>query len=82
MHMPKTVTLRLSDETYKKLSMAAVEDSRSIANLIETLALRKLNEDMFVDKFEMEEITSNPSLLKKLEKGRKDARLKKGILIG
>ena len=61
--MPKTVTLRLSDETYKKLRMAAVEDSRSIANLIETLALRKLNEDMFVDKFEMEEITSNQSLL-------------------
>ena len=80
--MPKTVTLRLSDETYKKLRMAAVEDSRSIANLIETLALRKLNEDMFVDKFEMEEITSNQSLLTKLEKGHKDARLKKGLLIG
>ena len=43
--MPKTITLRLSDETYEKFNRAAIEDKRSIANLIESLALKKLDED-------------------------------------
>ncbi len=80
--MPKTITLRLSDETYRKFNSAAVKDNRSISNLIETLALKKLNEEMFTDKFETEEIFANTNLLKKLERGHSHARLKKGKLIG
>lgn len=80
--MPKTITLRLSDETYRKFNSAAVKDNRSISNLIETLALKKLNEEMFTDKFETEEIFANTDLLKKLERGHSHARLKKGKLIG
>ena len=80
--MPKTITLRLSDETYRKFNSAAAKDNRSISNLIETLALKKLNEDMFTDKFETEEIFANTNLLKKLERGHSHARLKKGKLIG
>lgn len=80
--MPKTITLRLSDETYSKFNSAAVKDNRSISNLIETLALKKLNEEMFTDKFETEEIFANTNLLKKLERGHSHARLKKGKLIG
>lgn len=80
--MPKTITLRLSDETYRKFNSAAVKDNRSISNLIETLALKKLNEEMFTDKFETEEIFANTTLLKKLERGHSHARLKKGKLIG
>lgn len=80
--MPKTVTLRLSDNTYEKFSQAAIEDRRSIANVIETLALRKLEEEMVADEFEMEEILSNTRLLKKLEKGHSNARLKKGRMVG
>lgn len=80
--MPKTITLRLSDETYRKFNAAAVKDNRSISNLIETLALKKLNEEMFTDKFETEEIFANTNLLKKLERGHSHARLKKGKLIG
>lgn len=80
--MPKTITLRLSDDTYRKFNAAAVKDNRSISNLIETLALKKLNEEMFTDKFETEEIFANTNLLKKLERGHSHARLKKGKLIG
>ena len=80
--MPKTITLRLSDETYERFNRAAIEDKRSIANLIETLALRKLNEQNLADDFEMEEIFSNAQLLKKLEKGRSDAIMKKGRMVG
>ncbi|MEK6690413.1 MAG: CopG family transcriptional regulator [Nitrospirota bacterium] len=80
--MPKTITLRLDDEIYKKFSNAASEEHRSISNLIETLALKKLDEDMLVDDFEMKEIFSNTRLLKKLEKGHSHAKMKKGRLVG
>lgn len=80
--MPKTITLRLDDETYKKFSNAASEEHRSISNLIETLALKKLDEDMLVDDFEMKEIFSNTKLLKKLEKGHSHAKMRKGRLVG
>ena len=80
--MPKTITLHFEDEIYKKLSEAASEEHRSMSNLIETLALKKLDEDMLVDDFEMKEIFSNTKLLKKLEKGHSHAKMKKGALIG
>jgi hypothetical protein len=80
--MPKTITLRLSDKVYEKLNRAAFEDNRSIANLIETLALKKLDEEGLADDFEMQEIFSNTRLLKRLEAGHGHARLKKGRLVG
>ncbi len=80
--MPKTITLRLQDEVYDKLNRAAINDNRSIANLIETLALRKLEEESVVDDFEMEEIFSNTVLLKKLERGHGHAVQKKGMMVG
>ncbi|MDR3556962.1 MAG: hypothetical protein P4L55_19580 [Syntrophobacteraceae bacterium] len=80
--MPKTITLRLSDEIYDKFNRAAIEDKRSIANLIEALALRKLDEESLADDFEMQEIFSNAQLLKKLEQGHNDATMKKGRMVG
>lgn len=80
--MPKTITLRLSDDAYEKFNRAALEDKRSIANMIETLALRKLDEESLADDFEMQEIFSNAQLLKKLEKGHSDATMKKGRMVG
>jgi hypothetical protein len=80
--MPKTITLRLSDEIYEKFNRAAAEDKRSIANLIETLALRKLDEENLANDFEMQEIFSNAQLLKKLEKGHSDVIMKKGRMVG
>jgi hypothetical protein len=82
MWMPKTITLRLSDETYEKFNRVAAQDNRSIANLIETLALRKLDEEILADDFEMQEIFSNAQLLKKLEKGHGDVIMKKGRMVG
>ncbi len=80
--MPKTITLRLSDENYKKFNDAATDDHRSISNLIETLALKKLDEDLLVDDFEMKEIFSNVRLLKKLEKGHSHVKMRKGRPVG
>ncbi|MEN6439465.1 MAG: CopG family transcriptional regulator [Syntrophobacter sp.] len=80
--MPKTITLRLADDVYERFNRAATEDRRSIANLLETLALRRLEEESLADDFEMQEIFSNEQLLMKLEKGHSDAAMKKGRLVG
>ena len=82
MNMPKTITLRLRDEVYEKFNRAAIEDNRSIANLIETLAMEKLEEELLANDFEMEEIFSNTQLLKKLEKGHSHVVQKKGRMVG
>ncbi len=79
--MPKTVTLRLSDEDYQKLLNFAQADNRPVANAIETLALRKLEEIYFVDAYEMDDILSDTSLLKRMKTGSEQARHMKGRFV-
>ena len=76
--MAKTITLRVTDETYEKLMAAAKIERRSLSNLVETLALKKLDEEIFVDQIEMDEILTNAELLKKLRRGTKHAKSRKG----
>jgi len=79
--MPKTITLRIADETYEKLAAAAKVENRSLSNLIETLALKKLDEAIFVDQIEMDEILANTELVKKLRRGTKQAKSRKGSFV-
>ena len=79
--MSKTVTLRLDDETYNKFSIIAKSDNRSISNLIQNLALIKLQEDSIIDNFEMDEIFSNKKLVSSLKKGSIEAKERKGRFI-
>lgn len=79
--MPKSVTLRLSDDVYEKFSQMAREENRSMANLVETLALQKLTEEKFTDTFEIDEILANPVLMKKLKQGHKQAESRKGRFV-
>lgn len=76
--MPKTLTLRLEDETYRAFVRAARAERRSLANLIETAALRHLEQESFVDDAEMAEILSRPELIKRLKAGSRDARSRRG----
>lgn len=79
--MPRSVTLRLSDDVYQKFSQMAREENRSMANLVETLALQKLTEEIFTDTFETEEILANSALMKKLQRGHMQAELRKGRFV-
>src|SRR4030065_2191847 len=79
--MPKTITLRLSDEDYQKFLSLARADNRPIANAIETLALRQLEEVLFVDSYEMDEIMSDENLLKRMRGGHKQALKMKGRFV-
>ena len=69
--MPRSVTLRLSDDVYQKFSQMAREENRSMANLVETLALQKLTE----------EILANSALMKKLKRGHMQVELRKGRFV-
>jgi predicted CopG family antitoxin len=76
--MAKTVTLRLSDDVYEKFSSAAKAERRSISNLIEVLALKRMEEDLFVDRIEMEEILADQVLMARLQRGAKEVKQRKG----
>jgi len=79
--MPKTITLRLKDEVYKKFLNAAIIDNRTISNMIETLALKKLEESFFTDEFETHEILNDKELVKKLKHGSKQAQEMRGKFV-
>jgi len=71
--MAKTITLRLSDESYVMFVEWAKAENRSIANLIETIAPRRLTEEMFVSPEENTDILADEALLNRLRKGSEQA---------
>ncbi|OIN98239.1 CopG family transcriptional regulator [Candidatus Desantisbacteria bacterium CG_4_10_14_0_8_um_filter_48_22] len=79
--MPKTITLRLSEEAYEEFAAGAKLDNRPISNFIETMALRHIEESSLIDPAEMAEIKANKSLMKKLERGHSQAKALKGKFV-
>ncbi|MBC7473525.1 MAG: CopG family transcriptional regulator [Candidatus Sericytochromatia bacterium] len=79
--MSKTITLRLDENSYTMFLNAANEDNRSISNLIQTLAMRKLKEDSIMDDFEISNILSDKKLLSSLKKGSEQAKQRKGRFV-
>lgn len=79
--MAKTLTMRLDDKTYATFVQAAQAERRSLANLVETAALRHIQESQFVDDAEMAEIMARPGLLKRLKAGSRDAQKRKGRFV-
>ncbi|NOX25117.1 MAG: CopG family transcriptional regulator [Deltaproteobacteria bacterium] len=79
--MAKTITLRLSDEEYDLYSHAAKAVKRPISNLINYLAQKKLEDDLFADQIEMDEILGNPRLVTALQNGSNDAKQMKGAFV-
>jgi predicted transcriptional regulator len=80
--MAKTLTLRVDEETYRKLAEAAEAEGRSIANLIETAAVEHLRDQQFVDDAEMAEIEANERLVARLKRGSRDAHARRGRFVG
>ena len=79
--MAKTVTLRLDQQSYERLKAAALADRRSLGNLIQTAALRYLEESSFTDEAETAEILSNKALLKRLAAGHAAAKRRRGSFV-
>lgn len=57
--MSKTVTLRISEDYYHRLKAYAKAENRKLSNAVETLALKQLDEELFVEPSEMQAILSD-----------------------
>lgn len=79
--MSKTVTLRLNDKLYKMFRSLAETENRTMSNFIETSVLRFIEQNQFIDGYEMEEIINNEDLNKSLKRANKDAVAKRGRFI-
>jgi uncharacterized protein (DUF1778 family) len=79
--MAKTVTLRLDEQSYERLKAAAAADRRSLGNLIQTAALRYLEDSSFTDESETREILSDQGLLRRLKAGHTAARRRRGSFV-
>ncbi len=80
--MPKTLTIRIDDETYETFMKVAKAENRSLSNFIETAVKAHIRESTFLDDLEMAEILANEQLVERLKKGSRDAKTKKGALVG
>ena len=76
--MTKTITLRLNEERYLRFRHLAEEDNRPLSNFIETAVLRYIEDQGYVDEFEMSEIRENEYLNASLIRGLKNAETGKG----
>jgi len=79
--MSKVITLRLSEEEYKKIAAVAEQEHRPISNFITSTVLKDIEASYFVDSVEMEQIRSDKKLMERLEEGHRDAKKRKGRLV-
>ena len=68
----KTVTMRVDDEVYKMIKLAAEGQKRNISNFIEFATLQYLTSSQYVDGSEMQEILEDEALVQNLRSGRED----------
>lgn len=80
--MPKTLTIRVDDKTYDAFVKRAKGENRSVANFIENAVKSHIQEQDFADDVEMAEILANDRLVERLKRGSREARRKKGTLVG
>jgi len=80
--MSKIVTLRLSERTYNLLRNLAKYDNRTLSNFIETSALRHVEENGFADDAELEESRRDADLNASLKRAHRDAKARRGRLVG
>ena len=76
--MSRTVTLRLKDSVYERLRTLAERDNRPLSNFIETATLRYLEQEEYIDDFEMLEIRENRPLNESIGRGLADAKERRG----
>ncbi len=80
--MPKTITIRIEDDTYNIIKTAGDGERRSISNFIEYATIAYLTEKNFVTDREMNDILTDEQLLKSLQKGKKDIEEGKYKIVG
>jgi hypothetical protein len=79
--MSKTVTLRISEDNYNLLKAYAKSENRKLSNALETLAMRRLEEELFVEQYEMDGILADQDLLGRLKTGHLQAKKDRGRFV-
>ena len=79
--MAKVVTLRLTEEEYKRIAAVAKIEHRPISNFITTRVIKDIEESYYVDPIEMAQIKSDKNLIEKLKIGHHDAKEMKGKFV-
>lgn len=79
--MSKIITLRISEDNYSLLKSYAKSENRKLSNAVETLAMKRLEEELFVDRFEMEAILADQELLGRLKTGHVQAKKGQGRFV-
>ena len=80
--MDKVVTVRLSAEEYRKIVAAAKLERRPLSNFMTLMVIKGIEEGEYVDAVEMAQITSDKRLMAKLQAGHRDAKQRRGKLVG
>ncbi len=70
--MSKTMTLRIEDDVYELIKVAADGQRRNISNFIEYATLQYLTSQIYVSDEEMREILTNKELIESLKSGLSD----------
>ena len=70
----KTLTLRVDDEIYNMLKLAANGAKRNLSNFIEYAAIQYLTSSQYVDNEEMKEILEDENLMKSIKQGISEAK--------
>jgi uncharacterized protein (DUF1778 family) len=76
--MPKTLTVRMDEATYRLVAEAAAAENRSVSNFIETAARQRAVAEMLVPEEEMVGIRSDRRLKRQLMAGHRDAAARRG----
>lgn len=80
--MAKVVTVRLSDEEYRKIAAGAKLERRPLSNFMTVMILKGIEEGDYVDEVEMAQLRSDQRLMAKLQAGHRDAKRRQGRLVG
>ncbi len=70
--MPKTITVRVDDTTYKRIKSAADSERRTISNFIEYATLAYVENSSFVTDEEMKGIAEDTELINNLKMSLED----------
>ena len=79
--MARVVTVRLSDEDYRKIASVAKLERRPISNLMTLMVIKGIEEGDYVDAVEMDQITLDKRLAARLQAGHLDAKRRKGKFV-
>ena len=80
--MAKVVTVRLSNEEYRKIAASARMERRPLSNFIATMVVKGIEEGDYVDAVERAQITADQRLMARLRAGHRDAKKRSGRFVG